>query len=113
MSPSGSDVAQFSEGAEEVMSSSGTDVAVADCGCSTTGRCIGGRCGRSPEFLLKQKEEYEATQKRKKAEERAALTALKEKQQQEDDDLALYQYRHAPDKHVLREWIENPHQRPK
>ena len=48
----------------------------------------------------------------KKAEEDAARSALRMKQQKEDDELALYQYRHAPDRHVLAEWVEAAEARP-
>ena len=114
MSPSGTGVAQqFSEGVEVDMSPSGTSEVFTDCGCSQMGKCVGSRCGLNPGFLLAQKEKYEAAQKKKKAEELAARNALKQKQQEEDDELALWQYRNAPDKHVLLEWIENPPQRPR
>ena len=37
----------------------------------------------------------------------------KEIGKQKDDDLALWQYRHAPDKHVQTEWIESAQPKPK
>ena len=42
-----------------------------------------------------------------------ASFAHKEKQRREDDDLALWQYRNAPDKHVLTEWIESAEKKPR
>ena len=84
MSPSGTEVAlNFPEGAEAGMNPSGSGEVFVDCGCSQTGRCVGGDCGQNPAFLLRQKEKYEAAQKRKRAEDDAAKKALKLKQQQE------------------------------
>ena len=61
MSPSGTEVAlNFPEGAEAGMNPSGSGEVVVDCGCSQTGRCVGGNCGQNPAFLLRQKEKYEA-----------------------------------------------------
>ena len=48
----------------------------------------------------------EKAEKKRRQEEAAVREALKEKQKQKDDDLALWQYRRAPDKHVLSEWVE-------